>query len=798
MIPTKLQLYNFMSYGENTRPLNFENIDLACFSGPNGAGKSSLLEAMVWALWGKSRAKSDDDLIKLGANEMWVDFEFELEGTKYKVIRKRTKKKRGQGSLEFMMMKSNATDKENFQKNFHWQSLSGTTKSETQQKIIEVLKMEYETFVNSAFLRQGHADEFTIKKPQERKAILSEILGLSYYDKLQEKAKELKKSKEIEKESLEQILLDIETRIQDKNKLEAEVKEAEKILSRTSKEIEEKEKEIGKIQAKKNALEIKQVKLNENLLRLKELKQEIESLEKQCKEEEKILKELSKFINKTKVKVNFSKLQEILSLLSINEFQENKEKQNKVKNKLRLLEEKKKRKKDLELEIQKNNNTKTRDETLLLQIEEEGSNLKEKMEALQKAKARCPLCEQNLSEKHKAKIEQELNLQITKKRDDYKKIKKEIFLLDKKNKELKKEADFLERDLETEEDLKKELHKLENFEENLVKIQKEIKKDLGDIKKVEEVSTKLKSLTDNNQRTKELEKVAKELKNYETEKLRLERAIEQEKAKKIYFEKSKNLLANKKAQLVVEEKKRRELQFNPKELVEINKLYEEETSKLQTLRFKISGEQSRYGAAKEKMEQLKLQEKEFLEKKEKLNQAVLESSIYGELSEAFGKKGIQAMIIESAIPEIEQEANSLLSKMTDGKLEVRFITQKEKKTDGELQETLDIQIVDDHGIRPYEMFSGGEAFRINFAIRIALSKLLARRAGAKLQLLVIDEGFGTQDGRGLENLIEAINSVKDDFKKILVITHLQELKDMFPMRIEVTKDEKGSKFEIVS
>jgi DNA repair exonuclease SbcCD ATPase subunit len=62
----------------------------------------------------------------------------------------------------------------------------------------------------------------------------------------------------------------------------------------------------------------------------------------------------------------------------------------------------------------------------------------------------------------------------------------------------------------------------------------------------------------------------------------------------------------------------------------------------------------------------------------------------------------------------------------------------------------------------YEMFSGGEAFRINFAIRIALSKLLARRAGAPLPTLVIDEGFGTQDNLGLEKIkrsIEECNSV---------------------------------------
>jgi exonuclease SbcC len=94
------------------------------------------------------------------------------------------------------------------------------------------------------------------------------------------------------------------------------------------------------------------------------------------------------------------------------------------------------------------------------------------------------------------------------------------------------------------------------------------------------------------------------------------------------------------------------------------------------------------------------------------------------------------------------------------------------------------------------MFSGGEAFRINFAIRIAISKVLARRAGAQLQTLIIDEGFGSQDEQGRERLIEAINSIREDFEKVIVITHIEALKDAFPVRIEVEKLPDGSQLSI--
>ena len=183
------------------------------------------------------------------------------------------------------------------------------------------------------------------------------------------------------------------------------------------------------------------------------------------------------------------------------------------------------------------------------------------------------------------------------------------------------------------------------------------------------------------------------------------------------------------------------------------------------------------------------------EKKSLLEKITKETKIYRDLAQAFGKKGIQAMLIEMAFPDIETEANRLLGRMTDNRMHVKIESQRPSKKE-ELIETLDIIISDELGPRPYETFSGGEAFRIDFAIRIALSKLLAKRAGVPLPTLFIDEGFGTQDSTGIEKLKEAINSIQDDFDKILVITHVEELRDAFPTRIDVVKTAQGSTLEV--
>ena len=167
------------------------------------------------------------------------------------------------------------------------------------------------------------------------------------------------------------------------------------------------------------------------------------------------------------------------------------------------------------------------------------------------------------------------------------------------------------------------------------------------------------------------------------------------------------------------------------------------------------------------------------------------------LERAFSKDGVPALLIEQALPEIETQANDILDRLSAGGMSVRFATQRQLKSKDEKRETLDILISNSAGMREYEMFSGGEAFRVNFAIRLALSRVLAHRAGARLQTLFIDEGFGSQDNEGRQRLIEAINLVRPEFERILVITHLEELKDQFPARIEVEKTLRGSQLRVM-
>jgi exonuclease SbcC len=226
---------------------------------------------------------------------------------------------------------------------------------------------------------------------------------------------------------------------------------------------------------------------------------------------------------------------------------------------------------------------------------------------------------------------------------------------------------------------------------------------------------------------------------------------------------------------------------------------DEAERKLFALREEENRTRSEVGGAQQRVDILKTQrarKADFEKEREALQKQIAQHKT---LERAFGKDGVPALLIEQALPQIESKANELLDRLSDGQMSVEFVTQEAYKDDKrkDLKETLDIKIKDSAGARDYEMYSGGEAFRVNFAIRLALSEILAQRKGARLQTLVIDEGFGSQDVQGRQRLIEAINLVKPDFAKILVITHLEELKDAFPTRIEIEKTERGSTIRVI-
>ena len=185
MIPLKLKIAGFLSYHDPVE-LDFQAVNLACISGHNGAGKSSLLDAFTWSLFGESRGKGTDVInLNQDVKAAEVVLTFEYEGNVYRV--QRTLPRNKSTVLEFQVWSGEWEAEGGGRKaegsgqkveGGHWRPLTEKTTRDTQARIEQTLRLDYETFINASFFLQGKADQFTQKKASDRKTILGSILGL--------------------------------------------------------------------------------------------------------------------------------------------------------------------------------------------------------------------------------------------------------------------------------------------------------------------------------------------------------------------------------------------------------------------------------------------------------------------------------------------------------------------------------------------------------------------------------------------------------------------------------------------
>ena len=295
MIPVKLKMRNFMPYRGNVPPFSFEGIHTACICGDNGSGKSALVDAITWALWGKTRTEgtkiSDDALIHLGETDMEVEFDFAVGKQHYRIIRKHAKPKRqtgsGQSSLDLFIASDGG-----------FKVISSNTLRETQQEIISIINMDYDTFINSAFLRQGHADEFTKQPPAKRKEVLASILRLSLYDQLEDRARELGKRQQAEKSQLETSIQDIDQELSQKPEIETELEQAQKELAYLENEINDCHQRLNHLRQEKQSLESKRLQLAQLEEHMNKSQQDLERWHSQIDQRLKRIEEYQELISR--------------------------------------------------------------------------------------------------------------------------------------------------------------------------------------------------------------------------------------------------------------------------------------------------------------------------------------------------------------------------------------------------------------------------------------------------------------------------------------------------------------------
>jgi len=852
MIPVKLSLQGFLSY-KNPVSVDLSQIKVACVSGSNGAGKSTLFDAMTWSLFGRAR-RNDDGVIHTSAESCQVVFEFDYEGIRYRVDRI---KPRGKSTtLEFHAQTPDGT----------WKAFTESGMRATEERIQDILGLDYDTFVNASFFLQGKADLFSMQTPGKRKEILSNILGLTVWETYRDTAalrkREVQKHLDVQQSIMREVVMELDEESSRKERLAS----AQEMLDMKAKVRESKEKllelaqqETAQIKNDKEKMDMLVAQAAQVERDLADTVKKLRSRTNEMREYREILEQQDQIVashdNYQKVREELTKLNKIstqhneLVLRKTKmegELQSEKVRLEQDAKNLRLREaevavlkrhlkqleqdaaEKKSEAEHLQAQIQELEALETdQDKKKDLQSEKEGENkqlrvkmdeVKERITYLQKSDGPdCPLCGQPLNADHKTKIVAQLKSEGTSLGDRFRGNKETIAECKQNIKEISSKVarirslrprltDVLADAGTLSQRLEESESKIEKWGQEGAKRLAEITEQLEEGQYLKQIQPQLDAvaqkidglgydskghdkLRDQEQKLRVFEEKFRKLEQARTAQAGLEREVSELGAQKTRMDENHQQLQRTINTLSQQIKNKREKTADPAQLEkELRDAREDENHARQAV-----------GIAQQNvnvLENLRKRKKELESNSRELSRQIARLKM---LETAFGKDGVPALLIENAIPHIETQANEILDKLSGGNMSVSFETERDyaDKKRQDRKQTLDIIIRDSAGSRAYELFSGGEAFRINFAIRLALSRVLAHRSGARLQTLVIDEGFGSQDAEGRQRLVEAINLVKDDFEKILVITHLDELKDAFSSRIEVTKNQQGSQVEVI-
>jgi len=1002
MLPQQLTLRNFLSYREAT--LDFRGLHVACICGSNGAGKSSLLEAMAWAVWGQSRATTEDDLIHQGEREAQVDFWFISRQCLYRIIRTH---QRGQAtSLEFQIAAGQDFSAP------HFRSLTERKLRATQQKILSYLKLDYDTFINSAYLRQGRADEFMLKRPTERKQLLAELLKLDQYDQLAERAKDLARQCKGQGMLLEKNLVNLEAHLEQEAAIAAQQTELEATvdqLQALQQADTQKCQHLQALQAQRQTWQEKQVWLQQQQ---HTLHQDRQQLQDQMRAAQRQLQDLQALeAQEAQIRMGYQTFQDLqaqddrqnqlfqayqvaqeqrqhLQQQQAHQMQQLQSQLQHQQAQLAALQQQRQqleqvlaRRPEIEAALAQLQQARTalhdldqlqtqvhpllqRQQQLQSQfqvqtsrlsarleelqntvgnlqtqqsrqpqlqqavlqvaaqighlekrriyqqhVQEKGlerrsfmerlqahqrdyevqlAHLEQKFKLLQQPDAACPLCDRPLDELHWTLVRQKHEQQRQEILDQLWVVREQLAVSEREIQVLRQEYRALEQELSEFTEILERRGQLQEQLQTSGTLSETLERTLAEVMRLErslqtgdyasELQTELAHLRQALQQLNYDEKnhaIARgeverwrwaeikqaELQQAERQAARiaqqqpvLQQAIEQLQQELDVLQKTGPLqqqiqrlnqqlavlnynrevhdqLRTRLRQAQIWQLRYQELrqaqQQSPQvqqRVQELQQLLQQRSEALQTITAQLRTLEEQLAATPDPGAQLRQLEQQIRQRRQRLDQTLgqlgrlqqehhhlqalrlkleeeeqqLQSSqqqyrIYQELAQAFGKNGIQALMIENVLPQLEQETNQILGRLSANQLHVQFVTQRAgRSSKTKLIDTLDILIADAQGTRSYETYSGGEAFRINFAIRLALARLLAQRCGSDLQMLIIDEGFGTQDAQGCERLIAAINAIAPDFGCILTVTHMPLLKEAFQTRIEVTKTQDGS------
>ncbi len=819
MRPLTLELKNFGSY--QSEVLSFDDFDIAVISGESGSGKSTIPDAIIWALYGRSERES---VLSHAADEkkdnVEVALQFELDGQIYEINRKRG----GKSDLTLYSI-----DEDGEKKNI---SAKGIKAVDAQ--IQELLGMDYQTFRLTAFVPQDGVTTFAGLGPAERKRFLEQFLDTSVWNKCIEKAKAEESVILCRKAVLDSEIKKCAALLDEENSVAGDVNDCRMKLENSEKDLLALSREIDALTAQKikDEFEGKNIRriydnclLQSNSLRadinaisadLKTLKTDTENVSAPSRSLDEIRSDIdamheaerrySRFLMRLKESELTEKQLTEQQTAAAEKAQSYAAALEKIQSDISILQTELETAKEKigRLDSAESNRGKvlgrlSENEAMLRILKKDLAELDEREKSITGSEGKCPVCGSEMTEEHRTKLLLEIAVAKAENQTRTEAAFREQSGL--KTDVLQLEAEIAKGKSEREKfvSLSGEIGQKESSAQQTQKMLSEILEEIVEKDYAARISsekaarakleiamndcgyseTKLNELRDEEKNAAEYEKYLRSEQKRKEEIKQLEAllASKQKDAEQMNkaLSEAENALDS-----FCETYAERDYQRKTDDLAQRKNRLVSDGNHMRGELAKLEARMNEVNAAKTGLPVLQTELASQIQRLEDIRELIV----------AYGDKGIKALLIDQMLPSITKEANNILSLLSDGRFTLDMTTLKSNKKGDEV-ETLDILLYKD-GIRDrYENLSGGEKFKVNFSLRIGLSKYLAEAADTRLDTLVVDEGFGSQDFQGRLNALRAIQSVSDRFGLILVITHFDDIRKAFDYEIETRKDVSG-------
>ena len=144
--------------------------------------------------------------------------------------------------------------------------------------------------------------------------------------------------------------------------------------------------------------------------------------------------------------------------------------------------------------------------------------------------------------------------------------------------------------------------------------------------------------------------------------------------------------------------------------------------------------------------------------------------------------GFRESVLQMAMPVIANYASNLFNQLTQGRYQAI-----------EMDDTFNFQIMDDGRWYPLSRFSGGEIDCANLCLRIAISNAIRDFSGSgAVGFMAFDEIFGSQDNERRNAIINALYTLQEQYRQIFIISHIDDVKELFPSILYVQTTANGS------